>query len=117
MARMTIEMAEKKQISILQSLGSVRKAKARELGLSRNTVKSYLDVSETSESESNNDTRKDDLQNFFPLCQSELPRKGVTRQILWRGYRTKYPDGYSYSQFCEYLTQYFDPNDISLQIE
>jgi hypothetical protein len=83
MARMTIEMAVKKQISILQSLGSVRKAIAWELGLSRDTVKSYVDVSETCESESNNDTRKDDLQNFFPLCQSELPRKGVIRQILW----------------------------------
>jgi transposase len=117
MARRTIEMEVKKQISILQSLGYAKKAIARELGLSRNTVKSYLDVSEINDSECNSDTRKDDLQNFFPYCQSELPRKGVTRQILWGEYRIRYPDGYSYSQFCEYLKQYLDRKDISLHIE
>jgi transposase len=106
MARRTIEMEVKKQISILQSLGYAKKAIARELGLSKNTVKSYLDVSADKVDDNTTDSRKDELYNFFPYCQSELPRKGVTRQILWGEYRTKYPEGYSYSQFCEYLKQY-----------
>jgi len=31
----------------------------------------------------------------------ELQRKGVTRRLLWQEYLEEYPDGYSYSQFCE----------------
>jgi len=31
----------------------------------------------------------------------ELMQKGVTRMLLWQEYLAEYPDGYSYSQFCE----------------
>jgi transposase len=117
MVRRTIEMDVKKQIGILQSLGYGKKTIARELGLSRNTVKSYLDVSEDKDGDSPGESRKEDLYSFFPYCRSELPRTGVTRQILWGEYRSKYPDGYSYSQFCEHLKQYLDRKDISLHIE
>jgi transposase len=117
MARRTIEMEVKKQIGILQSLGYGKKTIARELGLSKNTVKSYLDGSEGIERDRSDESRKEDLHNFFPYCQNELPRKGVTRQILWAEYRGRYPGGYSYSQFCEYLKQYLDRKDVSLHIE
>jgi transposase len=117
MARRTIEMEVKKQIGILQSLGYGKKTIARELGLSKNTVKSYLDVSEDKIGDSSIESRKEDLYAFFPYCRTELPRKGVTRQILWGEYRTRYLDGYSYSQFCEYLKQYLDRRDVSLHIE
>ena len=110
-------MDVKKQIGILQSLGYGKKTIARELGLSRNTVKSYLDVSEDKDGDSPGESRKEDLYSFFPYCRSELPRTGVTRQILWGEYRSRYPDGYSYSQFCEHLKQYLDRKDISLHIE
>jgi orotate phosphoribosyltransferase-like protein len=52
MARRTIEMEVKKQIGILQSLGYGKKTIAWELGLSKNTVKSYLDVSEDKDGDS-----------------------------------------------------------------
>ena len=110
-------MEVKKQISILQSLGYGKKTIARELGLSKNTVKSYLDSSEGIERDQTEESRKEDLQVFLPYCQIELPRKGVTRQILWAEYRGRYPGGYSYSQFCEYLKQYLDRKDVSLHIE
>ena len=28
--------------------------------------------------------------------------KGVTLQLLWEEYRAEHPDGYGYTQFCEY---------------
>ncbi len=110
-------MEIKKQIEILNSLGYGKKTIARELGVSKNTVKSYLEVSDEKDVDCNTDSRKEDLHSFFPYCRSELPRKGVTRQILWAEYRSRYPDGYSYSQFCEYLSQWLDRKDASLHIE
>lgn len=35
----------------------------------------------------------------------ELHRVGVTRRLLWEEYRERYPDGYSYPQFCFHLQQ------------
>lgn len=49
-------MELKKQIGILQSLGYGKKTIARELGLSKNTVKSYLDVSEEKDGDSPNES-------------------------------------------------------------
>ena len=36
----------------------------------------------------------------------ELSRKGVTLRLLWIEYREKYPDGYGYTQFCEYYRRW-----------
>jgi len=91
-----------KQIGILSKLGYGKKAIARELKLSKNTVKSYLAKNdETTEQQQN--ARREILFGFFPYVKKELIRKGVTRQILWGEYRLKHPDGYSYGHFCEYL--------------
>ena len=51
-------MEVKKQIGILQSLGYGKKTIARELGLSKNTVKSYLYSSEGTERDQSNESRK-----------------------------------------------------------
>ncbi|HPB13040.1 MAG: hypothetical protein ACOXZU_00715 [Bacteroidales bacterium] len=119
MARRIIEMEIKKQIEILNSLGYGKKTIARELGVSKNTVKNYLEASlEASDAKGvdwHNDSHKEELHSFFPYCCSELSRKGVTRQILWVEYRSRYPDAYSYSQFCEY--QWLNRKDVSLHIE
>ena len=105
-----------KQIVLLDSIGYGKKAIARELGLSKNTVKSYL--SKNGETGSTTPPgRYQNLLEFFPYCREELGRKGVTRQILWAEYRLKHPDGYSYSQFCELFSQWLCSTDASMHIE
>jgi transposase len=34
---------------------------------------------------------------FFPSMLKELPRTGVTRQLLWQEYKDAHPDGYERS--------------------
>jgi transposase len=49
------------------------------------------------------DDRYGSIEGRLDYYQTELSRLGVTRQLLWQEYRNEYPDGYSYSQFCEHL--------------
>jgi transposase len=116
MANKTIAMEVIKQIGILSNLGYSKKAIARELKLSRNTVKSYLSRGDQITEPSPNNKR-DTLYEFFPYVKSELKRNGVTRQILWGEYRAKHPDGYCYGHFCEYLSKWLQNKDVSLHIE
>jgi transposase len=50
--------------------------------------------------------RLDDLQTRIPRILQELSKIGVTRRLLWEEYRQERPDGYGYTQFCEYLGGY-----------
>lgn len=45
-------------------------------------------------------TRGLPLPNWAEVHQ-ELPRKGVTLQLLWEEYRENHPEGYGYSRFCD----------------
>ncbi len=46
----------------------------------------------------------------------ELKRtKGVTLKLLWEEYRAEYPEGYSYTQFCEYYARWRKKLDPSLR--
>jgi transposase len=47
--------------------------------------------------------RKNHFDSQVAHFRSELKRTGVTRLLLWQGYKQSYPDGYEYSQFCELL--------------
>lgn len=47
-----------------------------------------------------------DLYAFFPYVEKELKRVGVTRQILWKAYQTKHPQGVMYSRFCEHYNRW-----------
>jgi transposase len=52
----------------------------------------------------------------FPLARRPLPdfadihrelrRKGVTRMLLWEEYYRDHPEGYKYTQFCEYYDRW-----------
>ena len=86
LANKTISMDLMNQIKLLKGLGYGSKTIARDLGMSKNTVKKYLTDSEDPP-EDRSICQKDSLIGFFPYCRKELSRKGVTRQILWAEYR------------------------------
>ena len=47
------------------------------------------------------DPRYEAAHAFFPYMSRELPKTGVTRQLLWQEYKAAHPDGYERSQFCD----------------
>ena len=47
----------------------------------------------------------------------EMKRKHVTLQLLWEEYRQEYPDGYAYTQFCEYYKRFRCQLEVSLRQE
>ena len=41
----------------------------------------------------------------------EMRRKGVTLYLLWEEYLHEHPDGYGYTQFCEYYSRYLSQQE------
>jgi len=118
MAYRSISMEVVNQIKLLNDLGIGKKTIARQLGISKNTVKEYL----SNEGENSTKTallskKLSDLHSFFPYCKEELGRTGVTRQILWAEYKEKYLQGYGYSQFCEHFALWMEKHHATLHIE
>jgi transposase len=120
------EMSQIKQLLQMHRQGMGRKGIARTLGISKTTVKSYLDKLSTggldierlltldeplleSQFHAGNPSYKDPrylyLESRLEHYVSELPRKGVTKYLLWQEYRSECPDGYGYTQFCYHLNQ------------
>jgi transposase len=61
-------------------------------------------------------SRYENLSNQFSDYIKELNRTGVTRLILWEKYRENEPQGYSYQQFCEYLSRYKKVQNASMSL-
>ena len=119
-------MSQIKQLLQLHQQGKGKKEIARILGISKNTVKSYLRKIEESSLNINellklddplmegkfhagNPSYKEDRYEHFKTNVNyflkELKRTGVTKQLLWEDYKAGYPQGYSHSQFCFHLNQ------------
>lgn len=126
MAGKTKPMSQIKQLLQLHQQGKSKKEIARILGISRNTVKSYLKKIEESSLHINellqledpllegkfhagNPSYKKDRYDHFKAnvdyFLKELKRTGVTKQLLWEEYKASYPGGYSHTQFCYHLNQ------------
>lgn len=130
MANKTITMLQIRRILQLLQSGCSERSISRDLSISRKTIKAYIDkltqsdkkigdllslsdftLSEIIHSKSvarEKDERYQVLCKQFPLYVSELKRTGVTRQLLWNEYIKEHETGYSYSQFCEYLSAHLD---------
>jgi transposase len=119
-------MSQIKQLIQLHQHGKGIKFIARSLGISKNTVKSYLekvsasklDVQALLEMEdpildnefhagnpAYKDARYEHFISHLDYFAHELQRKGVTKMLLWEEYRQGYSGGYGRTQFFFHLTQ------------
>jgi len=120
-------MSQIKQLLRLHKEDYKVKEIARNLSMSKNTVKTYLKKYESSKfnietllsmddpvlekvfhpgNPAYKDKRFDELKSNLDYYEKELKRKGVTKKLLWEEYRQKNPRGYSLSQFSFHLQQH-----------
>lgn len=112
------------------------KTVARNVGVSRNTVKRYLSVIRSQELDCQKLLAMEDealeavftkqslpgsryamLEKQLAHFATELNKTGVTRWLLWQEYKEKHPDGYQYSRFNTYLNKYLGTHKATLHIE
>jgi len=127
MANKTIVMSKLRRLIQLYSQGKSKLFISKYLELSRNTVDKYtlqyrlLDLP-LEEIDKLTDTDLDKLffvqlpedlparhkalYAFFPYMEKELKKTGVTRQLMWEEYISKYPDGIKRSQFSEHYNRW-----------
>ena len=136
-------MAKQKRMDQIKNLlrnymasGSI-KATARQLKVSKNTVREYIRRAESYSTDLGVvlELDEDALNRVFYAPDSgqssarftvfeqqieswlkELRRTGVTRELLWQEYRLDHPDGYGYSQFCEHLRRQVGYRDLTLAL-
>lgn len=51
----------------------------------------------------------------YEYLHTELRRKHVTLELLWKEYRERNPEGYAYSQFCVHYRKWTNTLDIALR--
>jgi transposase len=130
MANKLKQMYKLKETFRLLSLGNSQRHISELLGLSRNTVKSYvklsvllgLDFNQLASMEDADllakmsiikdrgtplqDARHQELVVYFKDYAQELTKTGVTLKLLWEEYKLKHPLGYSYMQFTVHYNRY-----------
>ena len=129
MSAKTINMFQIKRLIQLAAQGASIRSIRRQCKIARQTVRTYLEKMEASglsfvellelneeelfalmrEPVQNKVLQQErfiQLHSILALYSKDLTRTGVTKQLLWQEYLEKYPDGYSYTQFCHYLYKY-----------
>jgi transposase len=136
MAAKSTEMELVKQVLNLYNEGKSIKGIVRITGVSRNTVKGYInrgaavacDPKIHSDADLakvlyNQDTahlksiRYQQLLAQFDGIEKELVKPGVTKQILWREYIELHPDGYGQSQYYYHLQKVLKNKDVVMHLE
>lgn len=106
------ELTESSNRQISTATGVSRPVVAEYLGAYARCGLSWDEFSKLSDSEAGErlaaprdgqDPRLAAALGFFPYMLKELPRVGVTREILWKEYRAGNPGGFEYSQFCHHF--------------
>jgi transposase len=138
MANKPIEMKKLKAALRLHFKDRGKRAIAQACGISKNTVKKYIQVYyrlgvSWEELEKLNDKelstlfvqaaerppndKLEQLYAFFPYVQKELRKTGVTRRLLWEEYRKQHPQGYMQTQFCEHYRRWGKRVSPAMRIE
>jgi transposase len=127
MANKTLAMQKIRQILLFLKRDLSERGIAEQTGVSRPTIHSYKGIFDTSgfdydtllklkdpelyelvKTKKKGPDLTPDVRKLYFLEQadyfiSELGRVGVTRLLLWQEYLKEYPEGFSYSRFCELL--------------
>lgn len=126
MAGQRIDIMDLRQLIQLKRKGLSNRKVAQALGVSRNTVNSYVQVFTDLElsyeqleglsegelaalfpqTDGKDGQRYEQLVGYFPAFSKELRKTGCTLQTLWRSYLEDHPDGYRYTQFVHYFNQW-----------
>lgn len=139
MAQERKNMRQIRKIIELHRDAASKRGIAREAGMSKNTVKEYINSAEASglslaallELDDNGlfsalgldakdpvrGPRHADLQARTAHFLKELKRTGVTMLLLWEEYRAANPQGYGYTQFCHHLGQAKERTDLRMHLE
>jgi transposase len=137
MANKCINMIDLRQILRLFSDNTSIRRIAERIQVHRDTVNKYVDLFRESglsyediEKMSDEELyekfcRKDHkqsekyekLEERLPYFEKELRRTGVTKQLLWYEHKEEFPDGYNYSQFCHYISDYLKKNEAVMHFE
>lgn len=134
----SLRMHQIRKIIELQQQGLGIRQTVRLTGLSRNTIREYLRRVSASEMTFTEalalddeslgalvytdsiekqtagravDNRFSNLETRLDQYCAELKKRGVTKQLLWEEYRQDHPNGYGYTQFCEYLNHRLNLDD------
>jgi len=136
MAAKAIQMIQLNQILQLKRAGFSIKAIVRNTGISRPTVKKYLARINSApddpvfteaggltpdiycnDTTSHRGQRYTALSEHFVYAEEQLKRTGVTRQLLWQEYKLQHPDGYNYSQYCYYFSEFLRHKEVVMHLE
>jgi len=138
MSNKPITMQKLRQIIRLYGQGKGSKSISSMLGVSRTTIKKYLQIFhfsgmsyETFFSKSDQElsvlfevhksplpsARQLALEELLPSLCKQLKRKGVTREQLHKQYIEKYPEGYGRSRFNNYIQLYLGQSHPVMHIE
>jgi len=127
MAAKTIKMEQLKLIRQLHQKGYSIKGIVRNTGLSRNTVRKYVErmasnghsitASLQEDLAPQQTARYSRLIAHFTEAEKEIRKTGVTRQLLWLEYKEIHPDGYNYSQYCYHFSEYLRHKEVVMHLE
>ena len=127
MANKSIVMSKLRRLLQLYSQGKSKLFISKYLDLSRNTVSKYtthfkllnkpieeilklddvaLEKLFIEQSVQPPSQKLQDLHGFFPYMDKHLKKTGVTKNMMWKEYLKKHPDGFMSSQFCEYYNRW-----------
>lgn len=133
MAAKKIDIMDVRQLIQLKAKGESNRSCSSILGVHRNTINYYVRQLKATGSPyvsllllvdaelrelfpsrmSSENDRYEELSQYFSYFKQQLLLPGATREVLWKEYLCKHPEGYGYTQFNEHLNTWFGQTKAS----